>query len=103
MPTYFFVAPAAVEGRTASSPPCASLDDALRGASFMLSNGASSVWIVDNEGNLVVPPEQVHLRLKRSDPSAGAPTVFVRAVTTKRSMPQRYGSGSLRFARNGES
>jgi hypothetical protein len=31
---------------TASSPPCATIDDALMGANIMLGNGAASVWIV---------------------------------------------------------
>jgi hypothetical protein len=70
MPNYFFVTAAAIPGRTASSPPCTTIDEALRGANFMLGNGADSVWIVDGEGNLVLPPEQVRVRLNPQELSA---------------------------------
>jgi hypothetical protein len=70
MQTYFFVTAAAVQGRTTSSPPCSTIDEALRGANFMLGNGADSVWIVDGGGNLVLPPEQVRIRLKPQGLSA---------------------------------
>jgi hypothetical protein len=70
MPNYFFVTAATTPGRTASSPPCETIDEALRGANFMLGNGADSVWIVDGEGNLVLPPEQVRTRLNPQKLSA---------------------------------
>ena len=70
MPTYFFVTAAAVQGSTMSRPPCSTIDEALRGANFMLGNGAESVWIVDGEGNLVLPPEQVRIRLSPQELSA---------------------------------
>jgi hypothetical protein len=70
MPNYFFVTPAAAPGRTATSPPCATIDEALEGANLMLGNGAESVWIVDGEGNLVLPPEQVRMRLNPQELSA---------------------------------
>jgi hypothetical protein len=69
MPNYFFVTAAATPGRTTSSPPCSTIDEALRGANFMLGNGADSVWIVDGEGNLVLPPEQVRTRLNSKESS----------------------------------
>ena len=63
MSNYFFVTAAATPGRTTTSPPCTTIDEALEGANFMLGNGVESAWIVDGEGNLVLPPEQVRMRL----------------------------------------
>ena len=85
MPNYFFVTPAAIPGRTATSPPCATIDEALRGANFMLGNGAASVWIVDGEGNLILPADQVRLRLNRSTwrPSANRDRRRLRACHPK--------------------
>jgi hypothetical protein len=73
MATYYYVTPAATPGVTASSRPCGTIDEALSGADFMLGNGAASVWIVDGEGNLILPAEQVRLRLKPLDSAAGEP------------------------------
>jgi hypothetical protein len=70
MTTYSLVTAAAVPGVAASSPPRATIDEALRGAKFMLGNGAASVWIVDSDGNLVLPADQVRLRL---NPQESAP------------------------------
>ena len=70
MPKYYFVATAATASRTITSRPCATVDDALRGAQFMLGSGASSVWIIDGEGDLVLTADQVRSRLVRSYPSA---------------------------------
>jgi len=63
MPKYFFMTPAINPGGKANSPPCATIEEALRGANFMLGNGAASVWIVDGEGKLVLPADQVRSRL----------------------------------------
>jgi hypothetical protein len=41
----------------------------------MLDNGAASVWIVDGEGNLILPADQVRLRLTPLDSAASEPTV----------------------------
>ena len=71
MSTYFFVTPAATPGVTASSRPCGTIDEALNGAGFMLGNGAAAVWIVDGEGNLILPAEQVRLRLQPLHSAAG--------------------------------
>jgi hypothetical protein len=67
MTTYFFVTAATTSGRAASGPPCATIDDALRGASFILGNGASAVWIVDHRGDLILPADQVKIRLNEVD------------------------------------
>ena len=74
MPKYYFVAATAASSRTIISRPCVSIGDALRGANFMLGNGAVSVWIVDGGGNVVLPAEQVRLRFKGQAPSQTAPT-----------------------------
>jgi hypothetical protein len=65
MPEYFFIAATETPTYVARSRPCATIDDALRGANFMLGNGAPSVWIVDSYGKVVLPAEQVRLRLKK--------------------------------------
>jgi hypothetical protein len=75
MSNYLLVTPAATPGVTASSPPCATIDEALSGADFLLGNGAASVWIVDGEGNLILPADQVRLRLNPLDSEAGQPAV----------------------------
>jgi|HubBroStandDraft_1064217.scaffolds.fasta_scaffold1286554_1 hypothetical protein len=65
MTEYFFVTAVTAPIGIARSRPCATLDNALRGANFLLSNGAGSVWIVDSDDNLVLTGEQVRLRLKQ--------------------------------------
>jgi hypothetical protein len=62
MPTFHFVTKSAKAGVPVISPPCATIDEALRGAKFMLGNGATSVWIADSDGKLVLPADQVRLR-----------------------------------------
>jgi len=73
MSIYLLVTPAATPGVTASSPLCGTIDETLRDADFMLGNGAASVWIVDGEGNLILPADQVRLRLAPLDSAAGEP------------------------------
>ncbi len=63
MTAYFFLVPDRTPGVAKSSSPFATLEDALRGARFMLGNGAPSAWIADGDGNLVLPADQVRLRL----------------------------------------
>jgi hypothetical protein len=74
MPEYFFVTPMTAPVGTVRSRPCATLDSALRGANFLLGNGAASVWIVDNDDNLVLTTEQVRLRLKQPKSPQTPPT-----------------------------
>jgi hypothetical protein len=74
MPEYFFVTPMTAPVGAVRSRPCATLDSALRGANFLLGNGAASVWIVDNDDNLVLTTEQVRLRLKQSKSPQTPPT-----------------------------
>jgi len=77
MSEYFFVTALTAPSGAARSRPCASLDNALRGANFMLGNGAATVWIVDSDDNLVITADQGRLRLKqpmlaRTQPTASA-------------------------------
>jgi hypothetical protein len=44
----------------------ATIDEALREAEFELSDGAAFVWIVDGEGHLTLPADQVKARLAQS-------------------------------------
>lgn len=58
MKTYFLVTADAAPTVAAKSTPCATINDALTLDNFMLGNGAPSVWTVDSEGHVVLPPEQ---------------------------------------------
>jgi hypothetical protein len=73
MAEYFFVAPMTTPVGTLRSRPCATLDSALRGANFLLGNGAASVWIVDSDDNMVLTAEQVRFRLKQPKWSQTSP------------------------------
>lgn len=42
------------------------VEDALRSADAHFGKGADSVWIVDCEGNLILPADQVRFRLVAS-------------------------------------
>jgi hypothetical protein len=74
MPEYFFVTATTTPIGTARSRPCATLDNALRGANFLLGNGAASVWIVDSDDNVLLTAKQVRLRLKQPILSQAPPT-----------------------------
>ena len=81
MPTYFCITATKSPDLTASSPPCATIDDALMGANIMLGNGAASVWIVDGDGNLILPADQVTLRLNALDPALSVAAVDNNAIS----------------------
>ncbi len=51
----------------------ATIDEALREAEFELSGGAAFVWIVDQDGRLILPADQIKARM---DQAAGAPRGF---------------------------
>ena len=70
MPTFHFVTGSANAGVPVSSPPCATIEETLRGAKIMLGNEAASVWIADSDGKLVLPADQVRLRLDSLDLAA---------------------------------
>jgi hypothetical protein len=66
MSMIYFVHAATSAGIPAVKASRATIDEALREAEFELSGGAAFVWIVDGEGNLVLPADQVKARLDRS-------------------------------------
>jgi hypothetical protein len=53
----------------------ATVDEALREAEFALRGGAAFVWIVDGDGHLILPTDQIKARLDRS---ARAPRHLIR-------------------------
>ena len=67
MPMNFILNTAAGRGIAAGIAFYATADEALRGARFRLGNGAVLVWIVDRDGNLVLPADQVALRLESQE------------------------------------
>jgi hypothetical protein len=73
MSNYTVMIPSATPGAALSSPPYSSLDNALRGARFLLANGSAAAWIVDAQGRVVLPAEQVKLRLVSLEASTGLP------------------------------
>jgi len=66
MSMIYFVHAATSEGIPAVMASRATIDEALREAEFELSGGAAFAWIVDEEGHLIVPADQVRVRLARS-------------------------------------
>ena len=71
MSAIYFVHAATCVGRVVvKAASHATIDEALSEAVSALGSGSAFVWIVDGEGNLVLPPDQVKARL---DQSAGAP------------------------------
>ena len=73
MSTIYLVHAATSAGIPAVKASRATMGEALREAEFELSGSAAFVWIVDREGNLVLPADQVRSRLGRS---ARAPQGF---------------------------
>ena len=61
--TYYFVVAAQASDATERSRPYVYFGDALECAGAKLSNGTATAWIVDRDGNMVLPAEQVRLRL----------------------------------------
>ena len=48
----------------------ATIDEARREAEFKLSGGAAFVWIVDGDGHLILPADQIKARLDQANPRA---------------------------------
>ena len=63
MITYFVVTAAITPGVPVIGPPCPSIEKALCGAKTLLGDGAVTAYIVDSDGNLVMPADQVRIRL----------------------------------------
>ena len=66
MSKIYFVHAATKVGIPVVKASRATIDDALREAEFELSGGAAFVWIVDVEGHLILPADQVKVRLAQS-------------------------------------
>ena len=67
MITHFVVTAATTPTVPVIGPPCPSIEKALRGAESVLGDGAVTAYIVDSDGNLILPADQVRFRLKLSD------------------------------------
>jgi len=70
MPTCYLVTTKSAEGAKTSNARYTTIEGALDRASLLLGNGEHSVWIIDGAGNLVLPPDQVRLRLNLPSGSA---------------------------------
>ena len=68
-PETYFLTSATRRRATGSEFGYPTIEAALRTADAILGNRAEPVWIVDREGNLVLPADQVRLR---SSPSCSA-------------------------------
>jgi hypothetical protein len=67
MSKIYFVHAATSVGRVVvKAASHATIDEALGEAAVALSAGSAFAWIVDGEGNLVLPPDQVKVRLDQS-------------------------------------
>jgi len=66
MSTIYFVHAATSAGISAVKASRATIEEALREAEFELSGGAAFAWIVDEEGHLILPADQVKACLDRS-------------------------------------
>ncbi len=75
MSTVYVVHVATTAGIPAVKASRATMNEVLREAEFELSGGAAFAWIVDGEGRLILPADQVKARL---DQSGGAPQSFAR-------------------------
>jgi hypothetical protein len=66
MSKIYFVHAATSVGVPTVKASRATIDGALREASFALSSGSAFVWIVDGEGHLILPADQLKARLDQS-------------------------------------
>ena len=67
MPTGYLVTTKSAHGAKTNNTRYATVDDALRSAKVLLEDGAPSVWIVNSSGDLILPADQVRLRLHKID------------------------------------
>jgi len=66
MPTTYFLTSATRWKASSSEFGYPTVEAALRAADVILGNGADSVWILDHAGNLILPADQVRVRLSWS-------------------------------------
>jgi hypothetical protein len=67
----YLVAIKFAQGVRTFNPRYATVGDALLGAAQLLRDGAPGVCIIDSEGNLILPADQLHLRLKQASGYVG--------------------------------
>ena len=67
-----FLTSASGQRASASEFSYPTVESALRTAHAILGNRAESVWIVDREGNSILPADQVRLRASSSRSAPGA-------------------------------
>ena len=74
MSTRYLVTTKSAHGAKTSDARYATVDDALRSAKGLLECGAPSVWIINSSGDLILPADQVRLRLHEinTEPRASA-------------------------------
>jgi hypothetical protein len=74
MSTRYLVTTKSAHGTKTSDARYATVDDALRIAKGLLECGAPSVWIINSSGDLILPADQVRLRLREisTEPQASA-------------------------------
>ena len=63
MPTSYLVTTKSEHAAKVSKARYATVDDALRCAKVLLEDGAPSVWIISSQGDLILPADQVRIRL----------------------------------------
>ena len=63
MTSKFLVTVKSARGAKTGNTRYATVSEALQSAKASLGDGAASVWIIDSEGNLILPADQVRLRL----------------------------------------
>ena len=67
MPTSYLVTTKSAHGAKTSNKRYATVDDALRSAKALLEDGVPSIWIINSSGDLILPADQVRLRLHNID------------------------------------
>ena len=71
-PGVYFVTSATRRNASGSAFAYPTVESTLRTADAILGSRAESVWIVDREGNLILPADQVRLRASSSRSAPGA-------------------------------
>ena len=66
MSKIYFVHAATSAGIPVVKASRATIDEALREAEFELSGGAAFVWIVDGDGHLILPADQIKARMNQA-------------------------------------
>ena len=67
MPTSYLVTTKTAHCAKVSKACYATVDEALQSAKVLLEDGAPSVWIISSTGDLILPADQVRLRLRETN------------------------------------